>query len=128
MGYYLLDHPPASPQYRDPRRERLSGVVVVHTTEGIMDNVGPDTGAENVAAFIARRSDPGSYHVLCDSDSDIDLIWDGAESFQVAVNGHNRHAWGICAATSVHLWFTDPEWDKKTIDRMGQKIYDFWEK
>ena len=34
MGYYLLDHPPASPQYRRPRRQALSGAIGWHTTEG----------------------------------------------------------------------------------------------
>lgn len=70
---YLDTHPPARRQFRD-RLERPSGLIVVHTAESILDTVGPDTGAEAVADFIRRRSDPGSYHRLADSDTRVDLI------------------------------------------------------
>ena len=59
---WLDQHPPVRRQYRDPRRAAPSGVIVVHTAENVMDAVGSDTGAENVARFIQTRADPGSYH------------------------------------------------------------------
>ena len=43
---WLDDHPPKRSQFRDPRRERVSGVIVVHTAENVMDSIGVDTGAE----------------------------------------------------------------------------------
>ena len=52
MGYYLIDNGSRIPQGRTPRRAKLSGMVGVHTSEGVMDSVGVDTGAENVASFI----------------------------------------------------------------------------
>ena len=70
---YLDDHPPARRQFR-ARAEKPSGLIVVHTAESVMDTVGPDTGAEAVADFIRRRSDPGSYHRLADSNSRVDLV------------------------------------------------------
>lgn len=70
---YLDDHPPVRRQFR-PRTMKPTGLIVVHTAESIMDRVGPDTGAENVAAFIQRRTDPGSYHRIADADSVVDLI------------------------------------------------------
>ena len=103
---YLDDHPnPNTPQQRRPRRAPLSGTVGVHTAESIMDTIGPDTGAENVAAFIASRSDYGSYHVLVDSDSVVVMAGDDAETWHIAESdnfgyGMNSHSWGISAACS----------------------------
>ncbi len=62
MGYYLLDNPPASSQFYPSRNNGWQGGIVIHTTEG----VGGYDSAENTAAFISRRSDPGSYHVITD--------------------------------------------------------------
>lgn len=126
MGTYLQEHEPASPQYRSPRRERLSGIVFVHTAESIMDTVGPDTGAENVASFISRRTDPGSYHVLVDSDSVVRLVPDDCEAFQVAANGHNRHGWGISFACSATDLDPDDPWTRKAMALAAGEILAFW--
>lgn len=74
MGAYLIDHPPARSQWFREPRARLTGCTVLHDTESIFDAIGEDTGAENVAAWIRRRSNPGSYHDLVDSDSWVHLI------------------------------------------------------
>lgn len=112
-------------QSRCPRRDRLSGVVVVHTTEAALDAIAPDTGAENVAAFIARRPDPGSYHVLVDTDSVVDLIVDGCEAFGTN-SGDNRHAWHIamaCRTTDL-----DPDaWHTHVLLRaVAAEAVEFW--
>lgn len=70
---YLDDHPPARRQFRQ-RYAQPSGLIVVHTAESALDKIGEDTGAEGVAAFIARRTDPGSYHRIVDSDSIVALV------------------------------------------------------
>lgn len=70
---YLDDHPPARTQFRQ-RYATPSGLIVVHTAESALDAIGEDTGAEGVADFIRRRSDPGSYHRLVDSDSIVPLV------------------------------------------------------
>ena len=70
---YLDDHPPARHQFRQ-RYAQPSGLIVVHTAESALDDIGEDTGAEGVAAFIARRSDPGSYHRIVDSASIVALV------------------------------------------------------
>lgn len=103
MGVYLRDHPPVRSQYRSPRRATPSGVVVVHTAESVMDAVGPDTGAENVAAFIQRRTNAGSYHDLVDSDSAIQLVEYGDEAYQDGT-GSNPHALSISFALSAADW------------------------
>lgn len=74
MGAYLTDHRPAVQQWYTTRNRPLTGCTVLHTAESVMDTVGPDTGAENVADFIRRRTTPGSYHDLVDSDSWIPLV------------------------------------------------------
>lgn len=70
---YLDDHPPARTQFRQ-RYATPTGLIVVHTAESALDAIGEDTGAEGVADFIRRRSEPGSYHRLVDSDSIVALV------------------------------------------------------
>ncbi len=72
MGIYLLDNPPARSQWK-ARTRKPTGLIVVHTAENVTDKIGPDTGAEAVAAFIRKRTTPGCYHDLADSDSRIQL-------------------------------------------------------
>lgn len=101
---YLDTHPPARPQFRCPRRATPSGVVVVHTAESILDLVGGDHGAENVAYFIATRTDaPGSYHDLVDSDSIVDVVRYECEAFQDGT-GSNPHAYGLSGALRAADW------------------------
>lgn len=107
-GYYLLDNPPARSQYRTPRREKPSGVIVIHTAESPADQTGPDAGAENVAAFIRRRSDPGSYHALSDSDSTLKLVPWSYEAWQDGT-GSNPHAIGLSVACQAAAWPTLPQ-------------------
>lgn len=89
---YLQDNPPARAQYRSQRRARPTGCTVVHTAESVLDSVGPDTGAENVAGFIRRRTDAGSYHDLVDSDSAIQLVPYGAEAYH---DGTGSNPWAL---------------------------------
>jgi Putative peptidoglycan binding domain/N-acetylmuramoyl-L-alanine amidase len=104
---WLNDHPPESPQFRHPRRERESGTVVVHTAENTPDYVAFDGGAEAVANFIRTRNDPGSYHDLVDSDSGIWLVDYGDEAFHDAT-GSNRWSVGISVATRADVWGLAP--------------------
>lgn len=100
---YLRDNPPARSQYRSPRRRTPTGLVVLHTAESIMDAVGPDTGAENVAKYIRRRDTPGSYHDLGDSDSSIQLVDYGDEAYQDGT-GSNPFALSISFACRGTDW------------------------
>lgn len=103
---YLRKNPPARSQYRSPRREDPSGLIVIHTAESALDSIGPDSGAENVAAFIARRTDaPGSYHILADSDSRIRLVRFTDEAYGDGT-GSNPFAIHISAACRTTDWKT----------------------
>jgi hypothetical protein len=118
-GIYLVDHPPVTRQYRSPRRAAPSGVVVVHTAESFPDENPPDTGAENVAAFIARRTNYGSYHDLVDSDSIIRMVRYTDEAFHDAT-GSNPHSYGVSAATQAAKWSQlRPGWVRSTVENMA---------
>lgn len=119
MATYLETHTARQRQFRRPRRAAPSGVVVVHTAESAPDTAGPDTGAENVARFIAGRSDYGSYHDLCDSDSIVQLVPYDAEAYGDGT-GSNPHAYHVSAATQAHRWPTlSQAWREGTVRNMA---------
>lgn len=103
MAAYLVDNPPTRRQFRATRRAKPSGVIVVHTAENTPDTIGPDSGAEAVARFIKNRSDPGSYHLLADSDSWLHLVPLSAEAYGDGT-GSNPHAVHISVATTAARW------------------------
>ena len=124
MGYYLFDNPPASLQFYPNRQTGLSGGVVIHTTEG----VGGDDSAENTAGFISRRSDPGSYHLICDTNSTVMMLPDEAVAFGVAAPGYNSVCYMVAiAAVSADLNPNSPE-SQNEINRLGQEICAFWQR
>ncbi len=102
-GIYLEDNPPARSQFRVGRRDPVKPVIVVHTAESGTDPSGPDPKAENVARFIQRRADAGSYHLVGDSDSIIQLVNFENEAFQDRT-GSNRWAIGISLAMNAGDW------------------------
>lgn len=103
MGVYLVTNKPARSQFREGRRATPTGCTVLHTAESVLDTVGPDTGAENVAAFIARRSEPGSYHDLVDSDTALQLVRYADEAYHDGT-GSNRFALSISWALRTSDW------------------------
>ena len=127
--YYLLDHPPASQQfYPPPRANGLTGGIVLHTTESPKQRIGADNGAINIAAFISRRSDPGSYHCIVDSGSTVLLVPDNYTAFHVAANGYNSRTWGIsfaCRSTELAL---DDEWTQLAMKQAAAAIVAFWQR
>lgn len=130
MGFYLFDHPPKRSQGA-PRTtwgfpSAPSGVVAVHDTEGVMDDQGDDWGAENTAAYIVSRSDPGSYHEIHDGDSVVVMAPDDWMTWNVAADSANGHNWGISAACRTRDWDPDAEWTQRVIASMGRSIAAFW--
>ena len=104
-GIYLEDNPPArrKGQFRVGRRDPLKPVVVVHTAQSGTDTRGADTKAEAVAAFIQRRQDAGSYHILGDRDSIIRLVRIANEAYGDGT-GSNRWAIHISLAMDAGDW------------------------
>lgn len=123
MTAYLVDHPPARRQYRQ-RYARPTGLIVVHTAESAPDTVGPDDGTTNVAEFIRRRSDPGSYHWLADSDSRLQLVPHDQAAYGDGT-GSNEFAIHISVATQAHRWPTLPqEWRDGAIAQLAAAARD----
>lgn len=118
MSAYLIDNPPHQRQFRE-RGTTPSGVIVVHTAESSPDWQPPDTGAEAVAEFIRNRSDFGSYHWLCDSDSIVLLVPLHLQAYGDGT-GSNPHAVHVSAATQAARWDAAPEaWREDTVRNMG---------
>jgi hypothetical protein len=123
MGAYLIDHPPRQRQFK-ARGTTISGVTILHTAESLPDFHGPDTGAEGVARFIQQRSDFGSYHKLCDSDSRILLVPLSMQAYGEGT-GTNPHAMHISAATQAHKWESLPDqWVEDTIVQMAHAAHE----
>ena len=122
MGYYLLDHPPASPQFYPSRSNAPTFAVGVHTSEG---PTGPGS-ARNLAAFIARRPDPGSYACIVDADETVLMVPAEYTTFSVAASGYNSRTWHVClAGQSAELSPDDPN-TQAMIARAGAAIRDLW--
>lgn len=113
---YLDDHPPRRSQFRRGRRAPLRGVIVVHTAESVMDGVGPDTGAENVARWIQQRTDaPGSYHDVVDSDSYVNVVGYDNEAFQ---DGTGSNPWAMGLSFAVRT----TDWNRMTAEKRAAFI------
>lgn len=109
MTYYLEDHPnPNTPQYGWERAKlggpgtHLSGVIGVHTSEAITDFEGVDNNAENNAAFLARRTDYGSYHTTGDADSILPLVHPRYAAWADITN--NAHAMSVAGCLQAARW------------------------
>lgn len=124
MGYFLIDNPPASTQFYPSRNGGLSGGVVVHTTEG----VGGDDSAENTAGYISRRSDPGSYHCLVDTNSTVMMMPDDYTAFGVGASGYNSTCWMIAIAARSSDLDPNSPYTQSEIDRCGAEIAAFWQR
>lgn len=102
MGYYLQDNPNKSfGQFGWPRT-KVSGAIGVHTAENNTDFDGADPGAEDVASWLTRRADPGSYHAIADADSRIKLIHPRYAAWADTTN--NAHAMSVSGAMQAARW------------------------
>lgn len=122
MGAYLIDHPPAVRQWYDERKRPLTGCTVLHTAEGVLDTVGPDTGAENTADFIRRRTTAGSYHDLVDSDTWVPLIPYRHGAFHDGT-GSNNWALSISFACRTSDWRAMTGQKRDAFLRQGARAF-----
>lgn len=119
---YLRLHRPVRSQFRSPRRKQPTGLTVIHTAESVMDTVGPDTGAEQVARFIRDRNTPGSYHDIVDSDSAIQLVRYSDEAFQDGT-GSNPYALSISFACRAVDWSRMSPEKRASFLRQGAEAF-----
>jgi hypothetical protein len=122
MGYYLLDNPPRSPQFYRSRNSTPTYAIGVHTSEG---PTGPGS-ARNLARFISRRSDPGSYACIVDSEETVVLVPPDYTTFSVAASGYNSRTWHICLAGRSADLSPDDANTQAMIARAGEAIRALW--
>lgn len=113
-GIYLELNRPKQRQFRS-RRGPVRPVIVIHTAESGTDTSGADPKAENVANFIQGRQDYGSYHLLGDSDSIVQLVSFDNEAFHDRT-GSNR--WAI----AISLAMNAGDWSNLTPDRSNALV------
>ena len=94
----------------------------MHTSEG---PTGPGS-ARNLAAFIARRSDPGSYACIVDSEETVVLVPPDYTTFSVAASGYNSRTWHICLAGKSAELSPDDANTQAMIARAGEAIRALW--
>lgn len=107
---YLYDHQNRHAPVRSngkrfhgyPGRDKAIQIIVVHTSESALDEIGEDGGAESVARYQASTDRPSSYHRLIDRDSDLEMLPDGATAFGVV--GYNSRALNISFAMRAADW------------------------
>lgn len=110
-SFYLVEHKnPNVSQYGKKRRggNKPSGTIIIHTAENIADQVGADLGAENVAAFVVRRLDYGSYHRIVDADSIVKMAPFGYETWHCRFT----NSWSIGISMAVMA----DDWDRYSDD------------
>ena len=122
MAAFLTINRPRVQQWYDKRNRALTGCTVIHTAESVMDSVGPDTGAENVAKFIQGRTDPGSYHDLVDSDSWVPLVDLKHGAFHDGT-GSNNWALSLSFACRTSDWRTMSAAKRLGFMRQGARAW-----
>ena len=110
---------PARQQYDTDRA--LVTAYLVHTAESVLDLLGPDTGAEGVAEFIATRGDAGSYHDLADSDSVVEVIPPRWQAFHCR-GGVNPWTMGLSFACRAVDWPRMTPERRSAFLRNGAKV------
>ncbi|MEM7342457.1 MAG: N-acetylmuramoyl-L-alanine amidase [Actinomycetota bacterium] len=110
-GTWIERNPnPHARQYTRPRRATPTGAIVIHTAENTTDITLPDGGAEAVASYISRRTTPGSYHSIVDSDSHVRVVPYEWEAWHEGTGG-NRWSLGLSFACRADQWPTlPPHW------------------
>lgn len=133
-GYFLLDNPnPNCPERGDGRYwgyAEMQGqpfVISVHTTESFADELGDDTGAENVAAYFARSEVAASYHTIVDSDSTVRCLPAGLDGTTVHTAfhcyGRNTGNLGVSFAMRASEWATVSErWAVAALSRAADEV------
>lgn len=136
-GYYLLDNPNpgavANPDGTYWGRQVMAAPpiwITVHTAESFADLIGADLGAENVAAYFTRSTEPASYHTLVDSDSEVPCLPSGLDDHPVHVAyhcaGRNTGNLGISFACRSSEWPTMPADYRRRMLANGADVVARW--
>lgn len=110
MAAYLTTHKPRIQQWYTKRNRSLTGCTVLHTSEGVMDTVGVDTGTTNLADFIRTRTSYGAYHDCADSDSNLQLV---EYKYGAYHDGTGSNNWAL----SISFVCRTVDWNKMSLAR-----------
>lgn len=123
MTYYLIDNPnPYAQQYSTYRNGRLSGGVLLHTTESPKDR-----GAAPIANWIAtQRKDYGSYHAIFDASTTILMAPDNYTVWHCAASGYNSTTMGISWACRTSDLHPDDDWTQQAFTQAARWLVAFW--
>lgn len=133
-GYYALDNPNPNALAKGyagfwgyPTMGYTPQAIVMHTTEGLADLNGPDTGAENVANWFQTNDTFALYHTLVDSDSTVRMVPAGLNgttphtAFHAA--GYNSRTLGCSMALRADSWPGLPaSWKNIVLDRAAAEV------
>gem|GEM_PF-2758316 len=114
-GIYLEDNPPVRKQFRVGRRSQVKPVIVLHTAEGGTDFSGADSKAENVASYLRTADRAGSYHLLGDADSIIQLVKFENEAYQ---DGTGSNPWAV----GISLSMNSADWPRLSSQRKEEFV------
>lgn len=134
-GYYALDHPnPNAVRWGNPlgfwgysTMNNEPQAIVLHTTEGIADLDGPDSGAENVANWFQTNDTFALYQTLVDSDSRVRMVPAGLDGTQPMTAfhaaGYNSRTLGCSMAMRADSWpFLPLEWQERTLNNAAAEV------
>ena len=121
-SYYLLDNPPRSPQFHPSRANTPTWAVSIHTSEGPRGS----GAALDLARFISRRPDPGSYAVVVDDATTVELVPPEFTTFSVASSGYNSRTYAVCIACRSADLSPEDGYTLACIDRLGAAIANLW--
>jgi len=119
----MVDNPnPYAAQFSPYRNGRLSGGVLLHTTESPKDR-----GALPIANWIAtQRKDYGSYHAIFDASTTILMARDTDTVWHCASSGYNSTTMGISWACRTSDLHPDDDWTRRAFAQAARWLVDFW--
>lgn len=110
--------------YPSRKAGRRPNLVVLHTSESVLDRAGLDGGAESVARYQSTTTRPSSYHRLHDSDSTVVTLPDEATAFG-AVGANARGLQAALAMQTTAWQSTDPETVRRrelALERLARTV------
>jgi peptidoglycan hydrolase-like protein with peptidoglycan-binding domain len=105
-GFYLLDNRNPNGKKFYPSRTATVKYIVIHTAENLPDVVGPDSGAEAIARYLAGTDRDASCHECVDTDSVVRMLPDDYTAWHA--KGYNANGWGLEICTQAAKWSSLP--------------------
>lgn len=134
MAYFALEHPNPNAVAQGyagfwgyTSMNHTPRAVVIHTTESLADQDGPDNGAENVANWFQTNNVYALYHTLVDADSTVRVVPAGLDGTQphtaFHAAGYNSYTLGCSMALQAAAWPTLPvAYKDRVLNRAAAEV------